>query len=138
MLLALVGELGADPAADDTVYSVGNHDPAWLGQSLEPRRNVDTVAVDRSVLLLDHVAEVHADAKAHAPVLRHCVRSGCQTLLNRQRRIHRAGGRFEYGEHRITRHVDDSALMCFDARSEDRACCVQSGQGGMLVPGHQA
>ena len=40
-----------------------------FGLSLRPCRDVDTVAVDRAIKLLDHVAQVHADVKTPAVII---------------------------------------------------------------------
>ena len=48
--------------------SLGHEDAAWLRQRLEPRRDVDAVAIE--VAALDHhVAEVDSDAKDDPPIL---------------------------------------------------------------------
>jgi len=58
-----------------TVHRVGHDDPPGLGQGLQPRRDVDAVAVHRAVGFLDDVAHVNADPKTHLPILRSAHRS---------------------------------------------------------------
>ena len=45
--------------------------PPGSAKRLQPGGDVHAVAIDRAVGLLDHVAQVHADAKAHAAVFGH-------------------------------------------------------------------
>ena len=73
LLLALVVEARADLAPHRAVHRVGHGDAARFGQPLQPRGDVHAVAVHRAVRLLDHVAQVNADAKAHLAILRHGV-----------------------------------------------------------------
>ena len=58
--VAGVLEADVDPVADAFVDDRGNADAAGLGQRLQPRGNVDAVAVD-VVALNDHIAEIDAD-----------------------------------------------------------------------------
>ena len=70
LLLALVGEGGDHAAADHAAHGVRHRDAARRGQAFQPRGDVHAIAVDRAVGLLDDVAQMHADAKVHAPCLR--------------------------------------------------------------------
>ena len=49
---------------------LGKTDRAGLGDALEPRGDIDAVAHQIAVALLDHVAEMDADAKLDAPIRR--------------------------------------------------------------------
>ena len=67
-LLAEVLEGRAHALADRALDGVGDGDAARLGDALQTRGDVDAVAVDRAVALLDHVAEMDADAKLHPAI----------------------------------------------------------------------
>jgi len=71
LLLALVLELGIDLALDRGANRFGHRHATRFGQALQPRRDVDAVAIHRAVRLLDHIAKVHADAKTHAAHVGH-------------------------------------------------------------------
>ena len=62
-------------SASDEGRTLGNHDAARCGDRLQARGDVDAIAVDVAVRLLDHVAEVHADAKSHPAILGHARRA---------------------------------------------------------------
>ena len=138
LLFALVGETGTDLAAHRAVNGVGNRDAARLGQALQPRCDVDTVAIHRAVGLLDHIPQVDADAKAHAAVLGHRLGQGVDLLLDRQCSGDRAGGGLEHRQHRVARHVDHAALIALYLREKQRACRVQCRHRGAIVARHQA
>ena len=52
-----------------TIGVLGKTDRARLANALEARGNVDAVAHEIAVALLDHVAEMNADTKLDAPIL---------------------------------------------------------------------
>ena len=63
--------MGVDLPLHRIAHRIRDHDASRLGKSLEPRRYVHAVAIDRAISLLDHVAQVDADAKAHLPPVGH-------------------------------------------------------------------
>ena len=137
-LFALVIKGGAKFAGHRDADRLGHGDATRLAQAFEPRRNVHAVAVNRPVGLLDHVAQVQTDAKAHALRLGRLRCGGLQLLLHGNRSAHRAGGGLKHGEHRIARHVDDAALVGFDVGSKDPARGIQRVHRGALVQRHQS
>ena len=137
-MFAQIVEGGRQVIAHRLLHDRRNRDTSGLCEPLQPRGNVDPIAIDRAIGLLDDVAEVHADAKSHAPIVRYPVRRRFDTLLDRQCGAHRASGGLEHRKHRITRHVDDAPLMRFDVDPEDAARSVERRDGRALVRGHQA
>ena len=83
---------------------------ARFGQTLQPRRDVDAVAIHRAVRLLDHIAQMHADAKTHAADIGHIGAGLSEFRLNSERRRYRSGSRLEHRQHRVPGHVDHSPL----------------------------
>jgi hypothetical protein len=81
---------------------------------------------------------VDADAKEHAPVLRQHVDGRTQLPLDGDRRRRRAGRRLEYGEYRVSGHVDHAAMIGLDAAAEHGTGRVEGGHGSAVVYGHQA
>ena len=76
--------------------------PPGCRERLQPRGDVDAVAIHIAVGLLDHVAQMHADAKAQAAVLRgHRGTTGSSARWIGERRGDRAGGGLEDREHRV-------------------------------------
>src|SRR5205823_14800156 len=68
-LLAEILEDAIEPVPHLVVHDRRHTDPAGLGHALQPRRDVDAVAVDVAVLDND-VARIDPDAEFDAPVLR--------------------------------------------------------------------
>src|SRR6185437_4383386 len=66
LLLAEIDEALLEPVADVLVSRAGEDDSARLANPLQTRGDVDPVAHQVAVLLLDHVAEVDADTKFDA------------------------------------------------------------------------
>jgi hypothetical protein len=67
VLLAQIGKLGSDLAADLIVGGSRDADAARFGNALKPCRNVDAVAKD-VMGLDDHVADIDAHTESNAPV----------------------------------------------------------------------
>ena len=74
MFLSWVGPRSVDreiePPLDLPVGLLGKTDRAGLGDALQPRGDIDAVAHQIAVALLDDVAEMDADAKLDAPLRR--------------------------------------------------------------------
>ena len=68
-LRAEIVESRRDAGLDRAANRLGHDDAAGRRNRLQPRGDVHAVAVRIAVGRLDHVAQVHADAKAQAPVL---------------------------------------------------------------------
>ncbi len=81
---------------------------------------------------------MHTDAKPHSAIFGYAFGYGSKAFLNRKRSGHRAGRSFEYCEHRISRHIDDPALVCIDVFPENSARGIERSHGRPLVPRHQA
>src|SRR5688572_23550593 len=65
LALAAVDEREREPVPDRTLHRIRDGDATGRGETLEPGREIDAVAVDGPVGFLDHVTEMHADAKPH-------------------------------------------------------------------------
>ena len=137
-MLAGILKGGFDSIAYGSVHHVRQDDPARLRQPFQSSSDVDAIAVHRAVGLFDHVAQVHADTKAHAAVFRYGLYGCTDFLLDRERRSHRARGRLEHRQYRVTRHIDDPALVGFNLSAKYRTGSVQRRQRGTVVASHQA
>ena len=69
-LLALIDEANGDLSADRFAHRIGHRDPTWLRECLQASSDVHTIAVGSSVGGLDHISEMHSDAKLQVPILR--------------------------------------------------------------------
>ena len=135
---AAIDELGRDLAADGASNGLRHQDAAGLGEGLQTRRDVDAIAVDRSVGPLGHVAEMHPDAKAHPPVFGNRRSQGEQRVLDPQRSVDGARCSLEQGKHRVARHVDYPPNVLRDLGAEHGAGGMECGLGLALVEGHEA
>ena len=90
-----------------------NADAAGVGETLQPRRDVDPITVD--LIALDHhVAEVDADAKLHPALLRQLSVLGLERGLNIHRAIHRLDHAGELGQNAIASGVYEAAVVLLD------------------------
>ena len=113
---------------------LGETDRARLGDAFQPRGDIDAVAHQVAVALLDHVAEMDADAELDAavrPARRRCARpwrSGPRSRSARRRR--RCGTR----RGAVARALDDAPVMHGDRRIDEIAAQrPQPRQGAILV-----
>ena len=120
------------------LHRVGHRHSTRYRQAFQAGGDVHPITVHRTVGLLEHVAQVHTDPKTHASIGRHAGDKGFEPLLNVERRADRTGCGFEHRQHRVSRHVDDPTVVCFDLLTEHRACRVERGHGSLFVAGHQA
>src|SRR6202008_3807661 len=97
---------------------LGHTRAARFGERLESSGDVDAVAVDRSVPLLDDVDEMHADAELEPPLVESAPR---ELLLDRDRGTNRFDDAVEDGEDAVARRVDDAPLVLGDRSAEDAA-----------------
>ena len=110
---------------------------AALGERLHARRDVNTVAVNRAVGLLDYVAEVDADAELHAPVWRELNVVTFEHLLHLDRGLDRLDRTRELRQQRIARRVDHAAAAARHQAGDDFAIGLEGLDGGGLVGRHQ-
>ena len=98
--------------------------PPGSASAFQPRGDIHAVAVHRAVGFSITSPRCTPIRKR---MRRSCcgVLSACQTLLDRQRRSDRTRRRLEHRQHRVARHVDDTALLRFDLRSEHRTCGIE-------------
>ena len=119
-------------------HDAADADAAWVRESLQSRGDVDAVAVDGAVGLLDDLAEIHSDAVAHATVVGDAGAALLHGRLDRNRRANRAGRGLENRQHRIPGHVDDPSVMLFAMAAEERAVRVELDDRRPLVRAHEA
>ena len=92
-------------------------DAARLGQLLQPRRDVDALAVP--VLALDDdIAEVDADPHVDAAVLAHPVVALGHPALQVDGARHRVDDAAELGQKAVAHQLEDAAVVLLDRRLE--------------------
>jgi hypothetical protein len=88
-MLAEIDEVLLRPVAHLSPGVFGQADPEWLADPLEPRSDIDSVAHQVSVGLLDDIAQLNADVKFDAAFGRQPGVALNHTALNFDRAAHR-------------------------------------------------
>ena len=104
---------------------------------LKPGGDVHAIAVDGSVLLPDHIAQVDADAKLHAPVLGQLVVALGEFVLDFVGAVHGFDGAGKLSQDAVAGGVDESPAVGLDALAEKCAGVIERAKGGGFVIGHQ-
>ena len=122
---------------DAVVHGAGYADAAGLAHLLQPRRDVDAVAVD--VVALDHhIAEVNADAELKAPLLGQVGVAPTEIVLDLGGARNGVGDRAELGQERVAGRADHTAAAALDARCHGGPVFGERTQGRLLVGAHEA
>src|SRR5216683_8306756 len=137
-LLAPVLEGIGQPVADLIAYGAGDADPAWLGETFEPRRNVHAVAVDIAAVD-DDVAQIDADAKLDPPLRRHVGVALAHRCLDLDGALYGLDDAGELDQRTVAHQLDCAASMRGDlGLNEFPAARLEAGERALLVRAHQA
>jgi hypothetical protein len=123
--LALVAEDTRYLVANLVICSAGNAQSARIGQSLQPRGDVNAVAVD-IVGLYDDIAKVHADTKVDAPVAWDVCVAFDHSNLDFECAAHGIDDACKLHQRAVTGALDDPAAMTFDRRAH--RCSLKGAQ----------
>jgi hypothetical protein len=136
LLLADVFEDQVEPAYGILLYPRRHADPARLGKSLEPGRDVDPVAKDVAILDND-VADVDADAQFDPIVCRGARVALGHRLLHLDCVAHRID-HAELDQQAVAGGLDDAAMMLDDLRIEEFAAqSFEAFERAFLIRPHQ-
>ncbi len=113
--LATVGEGDRDPVAEALIDDRGDADAARLGQRLQPRGDVDAVAIN-VVAVDDDVAEIDADPEGDA---RPGGRQVVHGALDGHGALDRIDDRGELDQRAVADQLDDASAMGGHRRIED-------------------
>ena len=103
-------------------------DAAGVGEGLDARRDIDTVAVD-AVAFHHQVAQVDADAERHATLLGERRIARAQLRLHRERSLHCVHRAAELGEDIVARHVHNPAVLRRDDAGDGAAVLRERAHG---------
>ena len=107
-LLAQILKRRVDPILHGIVDCLRDGHAFRRPQCLQPGSDVHAVAIDRAVLLLDYIAQVQADSKAHALRGRESRGLRQEMLLYPQGGQHCAACGVERRQDRVARCIDDA------------------------------
>ncbi len=112
-------ESDIDLAANLPVGVIGNADAAWLGDSLKPRCDVDTIAKN-IVVVDDDVADVNANAKFDPEFRRYADVLFSHLSLNLRRTAYGVDGTGKLDQRAIAGGIDDATAVGGDRRIDQR------------------
>ena len=117
MSQAEIGDRQIKPSLDLAVSVLGQANRARCGDPLEARGDIDAVAHQISIGLLDHVAQMNADAKFDALVRRDARVALDHGVLHFGRAAHRVNHAAELDNAAVAGALDDPAVV-------DRDCGI--------------
>ena len=136
-LLPHVVEDVAQLVTDLVAHGTRDADAAGLRQCLQPRRDVDTVAIDVAAVG-DDVAEVDPDAKGDAFVFGRLGVAVDHRPLDLDRATHRIDDAGKFHQHAVAGGLDDASVMLPDLRVDELATMrLQAVEGALLIRSHQ-
>ncbi len=109
--LAEIRDRHIEPAAHLTVGVLGKTDRARPGDPFQSRGDIDAVAHQIAVALLDDVAQMNADAKFYALVGRDARIALDHGVLHFERAAHRVDYAAELDDAAVAGALDDAAMM---------------------------
>ena len=118
---AEIGDGEIEPTLDLAISVLGKTDRARLGDALQPRGDIDAVAHQIAVALLDHVAEMNADAKLDAPSGGTPALRSTIAVLHFNGAAHRVDDAAELDDAAVAGALDDAAVMDGDGRIDQIA-----------------
>ena len=109
-------------------------DRAGLGDALQPRGDVDAVAHQVAVALLDHIAKMNADAELDASLRREAGVALDHAVLHFDRATHGVDHTAKLDESAVAGAFDDAAVMHGDGRDRSDRCAAPAAvQRAILV-----
>jgi hypothetical protein len=136
-LLAHVVERVGEPIADVVADRARDADAARFGQPIQPRGDIDAVAVD--VIAIDnHVAEIDADAEDDALILGDTRIAVDHRPLDFGRAADCVDDARKFHQHAVAGGFDDASVMLSDFRIDELAAMgLQALERAVLVGAHQ-
>jgi len=137
LLLAQILKDKGQPVAHLIVDRIGDEHSAGIGERLDPRSDVDAVAVE-VVAFDDHIAEIDADAQFDALVRRDACVPLRDRLLHLDRATHRIDDAGKLHQYTVAGGLDDAAVVLGDLRIEElMAQRLEAFERAFLVRAHQ-
>ena len=132
---AEIGDLHLEPAAHLPIGVLRKTNCARLRNALKPRGDIDAVAHQVAVALLDDVADVNPDAEFDSAVLRHAGVALDEAVLNLDRAADRVHDAAKLDDASIAGAFDDTAVMSGDGRIDEVAAEPPQARKGPILVG---
>ena len=134
-----VGDGQLEPALDLAIRVLRETDGARLGDSFQPRRDVDPIPHQVAVALLDDVTQMNAAAEIDAPVGRNSDVALDHRILNGYGASHRFDDAAELHESAVACALEHAAVLARDRRVDEfGAQLAQPREGAVLVGARHA
>jgi hypothetical protein len=120
---------------DLPVSILRNTDCTGLGDAFEPRRDIDAIAHQIAIVLLDHVPKMDADAKLDAALGRQAGVALDESALNLDRAAHRLDHAAELDNRAVADPLDDASVMRCDGGIDQIAAKAPKARKGSILIG---
>src|ERR1700722_7957048 len=110
-----------EPTFDLPVGVLGQTDRSWIGDSLEPRGDVDAVAHEVAVALLDDIAQMNANPELDALLGRHAGVALAHPGLDFDGAAHGVDHAAELDDRTVAGALDDASVVHGDDRVDQVA-----------------
>ena len=120
--LAEVADREIEPPLHLPIGLLGETNRARLGGAFQTRGDVDALAHEVAVGLLDDVAEMDADAELDAAIVRHADVALDHAGLKLDRAAHRVDHAAKFGEKPVAGALDDAPAVAGDRRDRSARC----------------
>jgi hypothetical protein len=118
-------------------YDAIDANPTRLGQTLESRRDVNTIAVDVATVL-DDVADINPNTELDAPLLRHSGVAFGHLVLNLDGAAHRVDNTGELNQKPVASRLNNAAAVLLDLGVGKLASkLLKRGESAFLIRPHQ-
>jgi hypothetical protein len=118
---AEIGDGKIEPTLDLAISVFGKTNSARLGDALKPRCDVDAVAHQIAVALLDHIAHMNADTELDPALGRHSGIAFDHRVLQFNGAAHRIDNAAEFDDAAVAGALDNAAAMHGDGRVDEIA-----------------
>ena len=133
-----------EPRLDLPIGFLGQTDGAGLGDAFQSRGDIDAVAHQVAVALLDHIAEMDADAELDAALGRKAGVALDHAVLHLDGAAHGVDHAAELNDGSVAGALDHAPVMGGDCRVDQiaaerpqpRQCAILVGAGKPAVPDH--
>jgi hypothetical protein len=123
-----------EPSLDLTIRVLGETDRAWVGDSFQSRGDIDAVAHQVAVGLLDNVAQMNADPELDAALRRQARIALGHAVLHLNCAAHGGDHAAKLDKNAVAGALDDAPVMQGDGRIEQIAAQrSESPQNAILV-----
>jgi hypothetical protein len=125
------------PVANMIADGPRDADASWLRQCLQPRGDVDAVAID-VVVSGDDIAKIDPDPERDSFFLGDIGVAVEYRPLDLDRAAHRIDDARKFDQHAVARRLDDAPMMLPDFRVDQLAAMrLQPAEGALLIRPHQ-